>query len=258
MKRKYLSLALTASLLILFASCGPGSVNTVQFPFSGFDQVVLRAPLHLTLTQDNSFSVELDADSLYLSWFEVDMIGNTLFVDWSPDTTGFGAQDTIPYYDIDLHVQLPNLQKLEVLTLAKIETSNQLLINDLDIDIAGAVDLSLDAVGNEVDLDIKGGAEVEVELDVNRFTVDVKGAKYLKASGTTDEESFEIKGAGKIEAFDLIANHCDIEFAGAGEAEVSADSSLNVSIIGGGVVYYKGNPAISQQILGVGRLIDAN
>ncbi|MEM7368394.1 MAG: DUF2807 domain-containing protein [Bacteroidota bacterium] len=258
MNRKLLFSALACSLLFCFYSCGPGSISTVQYPYSGFDHIVLRAPLHLTLTQDNSFAVELDADSLYLPWFEIDMIGTTLYVDWAPDTTGFGAQDTIPFYDIDLTVHLPDLKKLDVHTFAKVETSNQLQVNDLDIDIIGAADLALDAVGNDVQLDIKGGAEVEVILDANQFAAEVKGVEYLKASGTVDSERFEIKGAGKIEAFDLLATHCEIEFAGAGDAEITADSTLDVRIIGGGVIYYKGFPAIDQQILGVGRLINAN
>jgi len=70
----------------------------------------------------------------------------------------------------------------------------------------------------------------------------------------------EIKngGSGKIEAYDLISNHCIARAGGSGNIEVRGDSILDLAISGSGSIKYKGRGHLDSKTSGSGRIINAN
>lgn len=235
-----------------------GMPQSNVLPLSNFEQIVLRAPVHLHLKQEPSFKVELVADTFWLDRIEVEVVGNVLEVNFSPDTTGAGINDTAPIYDVDLFVELPDLKQIEVLTAAKIETENRFILSDLGIDASGAARVDFEGEAQTISLDISGAALFDMNIEVDSLDTEIRGAGKLELEGLAASHTVDISGAGEIEAFDFEVNDYLIDFVGAGNCEVMAQDNLDVTIVGAGVVFYKGTPIITQNISGLGGLVDAN
>jgi len=74
----------------------------------------------------------------------------------------------------------------------------------------------------------------------------------------TDQLDITILGSGSFFGFPLSSLDCQVDIVGSGNCEITAGSSLDVSIEGSGSVFYKGTPTIHDQISGSGRVVDSN
>ena len=74
----------------------------------------------------------------------------------------------------------------------------------------------------------------------------------------TDQMDIMILGSGNFNGFLLSAQDCQVDIVGSGNCEITAGSSLDVSIDGSGSVFYKGTPLIKDHISGSGRVVNSN
>jgi Protein of unknown function (DUF2807). len=82
---------------------------------------------------------------------------------------------------------------------------------------------------------------------------DISGAGKVIISGKPQQDlNIKIAGAAKFDAFELDADNVSIDIAGAADCDVKALKTLNVSIAGTGSVRYKGDPAVTKSIAGIG------
>ena len=74
------------------------------------------------------------------------------------------------------------------------------------------------------------------------------------------QENLSVKliGTGNFNGFPLLVKNCNVDITGTGDCEVSVETKLDVSIIGSGSVYYKGNPSVITNISGSGSVIHVN
>ena len=70
--------------------------------------------------------------------------------------------------------------------------------------------------------------------------------------------NINVVGTGNVKAFDQEVDNCVINSTGTGNCEVWVNQNLSVTLTGIGSVYYKGNPSISQSIIGLGKIVDSN
>jgi hypothetical protein len=78
----------------------------------------------------------------------------------------------------------------------------------------------------------------------------IKGKSFYLISNTY--------GYSKINAKDLECDNIILNSVSTGNITVTAKSTLNVTILGSGNVYYYGNPVITQKIEGAGKIIKAD
>jgi len=74
----------------------------------------------------------------------------------------------------------------------------------------------------------------------------------------TYQMDISILGSGSFSGFLLNTQECQVDIVGSGNCEITAESSLDVSIDGSGSVFYKGTPLIKDHISGSGRVVDSN
>jgi len=124
-------------------------------------------------------------------------------------------------------------------------------VDDITINIS-VKDLSL--------LKIKGENTITFIDDrtLNNLEVELDGANTLISNGTANKVRYELLGENTIQAFDLVSQETSIRIIGESHAEVNCQDHLNVRIAGQGEVLYKGQPSIDKEILGEGRITDAN
>jgi hypothetical protein len=164
------------------------------------------------------------------------------------------------YYDTKLKVTRGKVQVIRKPRLFKKPASNftcRLVVKDLyKIVLKGEVELNTEMLKLEdFQIDIAGKASAHLLIQGEDLIVHVVGQSQLTVEGQVDEQIILIEKAGIYRASNLKSQDCEIRILGQGEAEVKADNSLAVIILGDGEVSYTGEPKmLSQKISGKGKL----
>ena len=109
--------------------------------------------------------------------------------------------------------------------------------------------------GTSFSANISGSATLDIVLHVQSVEIDSSGSGRFTLTGTTDILDVSSSGASRIHADQLRANTANINISGSGQAYVNVVDILDVRVSGSGTVRYSGNPQISQNISGSGRVI---
>jgi len=131
--------------------------------------------------------------------------------------------------------------------------------NIIDILIHRVVGNTL-RVGILENTSIQSAEEIRFEItisDLNEFKL--VGVGNMELSGDfQDELLIALTGVGNVNAYDTEIGACDIVSTGIGDCRVNVRDELNVTISGVGSVYYRGNPSITQNVSGMGNLVNDN
>jgi len=96
--------------------------------------------------------------------------------------------------------------------------------------------------------------------DQHSLTTRVSGSGDIKVEGSmrTNFLKSYVSGSGTTDLSSIWTNIAEVEIPGSGSIKVNVHEELKASITGSGDVYYSGNPTISSNIKGTGKLIKIN
>jgi predicted ester cyclase len=124
----------------------------------------------------------------------------------------------------------------------------------LDISGAGQAEAA-QLTGDRLHLGLSGAGTIAIDaLTATTLDVAVSGNAVCTLAGTIDSQTVVLSGASRYVAGDLASNVASVVVQGAAKATVRVAGTLNAQISGAGQIDYYGDPAITQQISGVGRL----
>jgi len=137
------------------------------------------------------------------------------------------------------------------------------VINSVDLYGSGEVVINEHNSEENMDVRIYGSGNIELGENegCNNLDLLIEGTGNIKAFDSfSDLENLEVDiiGSGFYEGFPVISKKCAITIEGSGRAKIYAEDLLNVKIVGSGIVSYKGDPSITMDITGSGKLINEN
>jgi len=104
-------------------------------------------------------------------------------------------------------------------------------------------------------LELEGAGSVDAsDINTDSLQVTTEGAGNIKMAGEANSQNVDISGAGSYRAEDLRSKNAKIDISGAGGAVVNVSDALDVDISGLGSVEYIGNPTVSRNITGLGKV----
>jgi hypothetical protein len=128
---------------------------------------------------------------------------------------------------------------------------------DLDaLRVTGAVKVRADRLqAKRMTITVTGAAALKIaELDVDELVLAGAGAIKADVAGRATAQQVTISGAGSYRAPDLASEHASVTVSGAGRVVVNAAKTLRVDLSGAGSVDYVGDPEVTQQVRGAGRV----
>jgi Putative auto-transporter adhesin, head GIN domain len=241
MKNSHLLLcaAFILSGILILSACDKDDNSNPANPNAGtgttrdignFTKLVNRGPILVYVTQGDYKPLTVEADSNIVRLIETAVINDTLVVS-TKDTI---IQSTKP---IRVFVTVPKIVYAKLSGAGGIIGQNKFTYTEpLTYEITGA-----------------GG--IEAELNAPKLTAILKGAGGMKLKGVVTDVVVTISGAGAFSSDLLTAQNAVVNISGAGSAYVSAEKKLDVTIGGTGSVFYRGDPAITKNITGIGVII---
>jgi hypothetical protein len=225
------------TLLILASGCmdmfgkrirGNGNIQTETKNVSSFTGVDVSGAIDISVQQDASQSVKVEADENILPYIEIHNENGVLKIH---NRSGVNLK---PSRGIRVYVTGPDFRLFEASGACKIYSENQINSNDkIDIALSGASDVRMDLRSPRVDADLAGAGTVELR-------------------GATRDFSVSGSGSTNVKCYDLLAENVKVHITGAGDAHVFASVNLDVRVTGAGDVRYKGNATVTQHISGAG------
>jgi hypothetical protein len=198
---------------------------------TGFEGIRVGGAFEVTLTQSETYSLVVDAQSTLLPKIKTDVKGGVLEISTSGDISTDSA--------IRITIGLPNLKSVEGSGASRVLCTNRFRSPSLRIKSSGADVMRLETASKKIE-------------------VTLSGAGSITLSGSSEELEADLSGAGDLEALHLETNKTEVFVSGAGHAKVNARSSLSGKVDGAGSITYSGDPSDKFiETNGVGSIIHA-
>lgn len=229
---------------------GSGEVVTETRTVADFSKLTIDIPADIYLHRDTAFGVEIEAQTSLMEWIDTEVSGNMLEI--RNDRCFRGIKT------IRIDVFMPEVDYIEVVGSGDVYGQDAFSGTDLELDIMGSGSIELAASASDVTLNILGSGDAILDLVAESLSSRITGSGDLISQGELDVHDIVIEGSGAVSSFDLITNETSILISGSGDAEVYADSLLDVRINGSGDVFYKGIPVLDVSVNGSGEVVNRN
>jgi hypothetical protein len=197
---------------------------------SSFDAVSWNAVGEFEIEQTGREELTIEAEPEVVALTRSEVRNGRLWI-------GFGPGRVQTNQPIRFHLQVKSLRSIESMG------SGSIRVGPLSVD-----SLSMELRGSEM-------AELR-RLQANSLDVRLRGAGQLQvAGGRVDAQRVSLEGAGDYVALGLASRRAEVSILGAGRVGVSASERLVAKIAGSGDLRYRGDPQVSSEILGAGRVM---
>jgi hypothetical protein len=231
--KKMLLFSLT---VILFTSChfitgrrvrGNGNVRTEQRSPGSFDGVASHGSFNVYVSTGDQ-SVKIEAEDNLLPFIETYVEGSVLHIRTKQN---FWLR---PNREVKILVSSPDFRTIH--SYGSGDIIGQSKITD----------------PSKLELGVNGSADIKMDVDAPEIQAEVNGSGDINLTGTTKSFKSQIRGSGNIKAMNLQSENASVEIYGSGNADVFANTKLDVQVAGSGDVRYKGNAQTSSNINGSG------
>lgn len=229
-----------AGTMFLFQSCVTDPITCIRVSSSqitesrdirDFKGIILYENANLIITQGSEYAVKMTGPQNVVELTNTTLANDYLVIS-SADC--FNGND-----ELTIEVTAP------VYELISVEERSTLITT-------GVIE------GENIQLSVLGAVDIDVELVMDSVFTSFVGDGELNFSGSSIYHQITLEGEFEVGGFELITDHIVIGLIGTGDCEVYANEILDVSIMGIGNVYFKGNPDILSGITGTGEIINVN
>jgi hypothetical protein len=198
------------------AIVGSGRLVIVTFGFRDFSRISLSQSFKATIRKSESYSIRVEVD---------DNIKQYVLAHQSGNAVSIGLEDN-SYSNVTMNVTIetPDVSSIEASGASSIRLDGFVLDHDLQVVASGASLINGNLTAREVTFNLTGSSNVEL----------TGGANVLSVYGT---------GATQLSLFDFPVMTCKVNMTGGSVSNVRVSDYLEVSLTGGSVLRYKGNPS---------------
>lgn len=236
-------LAVVVALLIAFTVFygifysgvgGSGNIITKDVVVSNFDKITLSSIGNLHIVQGKQESLTIEAEDNVIDGILVRVDNKTLYLEQKHDWWKW----PIFRRDIDFYLTVKDITKISVSGVGSIK-SDSLKSEDMEIVISGA-------------------SRVDLKIDAKTLKSEISGVGDIIVTGKVNSQKLSVSGAANYNARELESKEADIKLSGASKVQVFVKDKLNIDISGASKLFYRGDPQISQNVSGVGKVEKIN
>jgi len=244
MKRIVLPLAVLLALVVAAAAAwlvldrkfgGAGETATERRVVAGFTKIEVDGQADVVLAPGPAEALVIEAPRRQLAHVRAEVRDGTLVI----------ATDDTRRWWTGLLGRGPRTPRITV-TFRELDT----------LRANGTVKIRADRLqADRMVITVTGAAALKIaDLAVDELVIAGAGAVKADLAGRATTQKVTISGAGDYRAADLASEHASVTVSGAGRVVVNAAKTLKVGLSGAGSVEYIGDPEVTQQVSGAGRV----
>lgn len=207
------------------------STTTEERPIAEFQAISLDGVGVVDFVQDDVTSLKIEAEPDALPLITTEVKDGTLHIQTKMLTVKAIHFKHAPTYI----VTGPNLNQLDLRGAGRAKIGH-LKADQLAVNVDGAGDVRL------------------MNQTLGACRIKIAGAGNIKAAGIATTQDIDITGTGNFSGEQFVGETAKVSISGAGRAKVHATQDLAVEIGGVGSVTYVGDPRITPNVGGLGRV----
>ena len=210
---------------------GSGTIISEKREVPIFNQIILKGSGKVILTKGENQNVRVNTDDNIMPHIQTEVKNGKLVISHERNN----LRPTV----LKFHITVANLEGVSISGSGDINGNDEFNSDNFYADIAGSGDIA-------------------IKVSANRLESNISGSGSIYLAGSTNSYNATITGSGDVDAFELRARDSSVVITGSGNCRISVSDKLRVKITGSGDVLYKGQPQISQSIMGSGKVKDRN
>ena len=169
---------------------------------SDFDELEIHGLFDVRITEASYYSVDLIGSEEEKQKYKISQHGETLTIEYDNDRKKFDWNSNPLNLDkIKINITMPQLESLELKGAGDVNFSG-FNVDNLEIDVLGAVDIEGQVNARDVIINMSGASKLELRGEGNTMEATVQGASQLKAYNfTTENASIEANGASSAKVY---------------------------------------------------------
>jgi hypothetical protein len=186
-----------------------------------FTGIQVGGAFKIFITQTGTPSVEVEADEEIMPYIRTEVVDGILRVGLKK------CPEVCMNHVKVLHVYLTvaDLKSLDLSGAVEISCKNQIAVDNVRVDMSGAVEADLNFAVTGLEMELSGACEIDLK-------------------GTGQNLNIQASGASELNAFDFAAKAVNVFASGANETNVHASGTLKVKVSGACDVRYKGTATV--------------
>ncbi|MBN2386692.1 MAG: DUF2807 domain-containing protein [Anaerolineales bacterium] len=231
---------------------GNRDIVTENRQVSNFSNITLAGIGEVIITQGETETLVIEAESNLIDYFETEVRGGTLTIGLKDEYRTLSLNPTRP---VRFYVTVIELEGVTVAGSGDIDISAiEAAYFALSILGSGSVDLdSLETGRLTVNLSGSGDARIDV-LAADEISTTITGAGSFSAAGQARQQEIRILGSGDYNAADLFCQVASVNVSGSGQTNLWVDETLDVTILGNGDINYAGDARLGVSSTGSGEV----
>jgi hypothetical protein len=244
--------------LIFFISCedlwnhcvdGNGTRMFETRQLESFDQIQISGDFDVQIDTGRESSVVVETDENLLDLVVTHVSGNKLIIETRDDHC------LNPSRPIEITINTPTASEI-ILEGSGYINCYGLRTEELTIELDGSGQIECYEVeATSVTIDLQGSGMISSSLTTGNLEAQLEGSGEIRLNGASVSSDLKITGSGHIRADQVDTDVCVAYISGSGQINTLVNNALDVTIIGSGLVYYKGNPTVDSYVSGSGKVI---
>ncbi|GHM98758.1 hypothetical protein WSM22_02480 [Cytophagales bacterium WSM2-2] len=201
-----------------------GFAEEDQFGLKDFDRLDIAGVFNLEIRQGDNYSVEIEGAENERRKYKVDLVGNTLEINYNSRNKTFWMKDMDNDELTKIKITMPHLTKMKVKGAGKLRIQG---FNEDDVDIS-----------------LLGAMTCEAKLYAHNLQLELSGPMVFELDGYGDFLEAEVNKVAQLKASGFQVRHAVVNARELGRARVNASEKLEIETDVTGSVKYQGSPEI--------------
>ena len=232
-----------------------GAQTTVVNLTGAFNRVSNRGFGNLHLVQGAAEDLRIEGHDELKARVRTEVKDGTLEIRFEHDWLDWLSWGFMGAWKLDYYLTMHDINGLAMrgagnLDCAKIETT------DLELTQVGAGNVAIASLSaTELKVKHSGAGNLAIKsLTVENLLVEHSGVGNIDLSGIAARQDIHLSGAGNYSAAGLESQDALVKQSGLGNVSVWAVTTLDAALSGAGNIEYRGSPALTQKVSGVGHI----
>jgi hypothetical protein len=228
---------------------GNGHSSSESRNLPAFSQIQVNGDFNVQVSTDTTSLVMVTTDENLQDLIKTYVSGDKLIIE-SKDGDCLN-----PSRAIEISVTTPAMNNIELNGSGEVHCSS-LNADDLVLRLSGSGRIECSqAIAKSAKMVLEGSGKIECKADVEDLHSQIEGSGEIIITGSALNAEFRITGSGHQNGSQLTTDVCTTYIAGSGIIDTRVSKTLDVTIMGSGIVNYFGNPVITSYISGSGKIV---